>query len=96
MPNEKNTPKNKSSISQASSYEEIGEFWDRHSLADYWDQTGSVEFNVKFKPEKEIIYYGIDLELAEKINLIANHKGISGENLLIEWVKDKLKQEQLA
>jgi hypothetical protein len=86
---------NKSSISQASSYEEIGEFWDSHSLADYWDQTESVNFEIN-PHAKGIIYYGIDLELAEKINLIANHKGISGENLLIEWVKDKLKQEQIA
>ncbi len=27
-------------------YEEIGEFWDTHSLADYWDQTHEVEFEV--------------------------------------------------
>jgi hypothetical protein len=96
MPNENDIKNDKSSISQASSYEEIGEFWDNHSLADYWDQTESVEFDVKFKPENGVVYYGIDIELAEKINLIANHKGISGENLLVEWVKDKLKQEQIA
>ncbi len=27
------------SISRAHSVRQIGEFWDTHSLADYWDQT---------------------------------------------------------
>ena len=25
--------------------EEIGKFWDTHSLADYWDETHEVEFS---------------------------------------------------
>ena len=29
--------------------EEIGEFWDTHSLADYWDETDEVEFQVDLK-----------------------------------------------
>ena len=36
----------KTSISKASSYAEIGEFWDTHDLIDYWDQTKAVEFEV--------------------------------------------------
>ena len=35
-----------SSISKASSYEEMGEFWDTHDLTDYWDQTYKVDFKV--------------------------------------------------
>ena len=29
--------------------EEIGEFWDTHDLADYWDETEEVEFQVNLK-----------------------------------------------
>ena len=29
--------------------EEIGEFWDTHSLADYWDETQEVEIQVNLK-----------------------------------------------
>ncbi len=29
--------------------EEIGEFWDTHSFADYWDKTHEVEFQVNLK-----------------------------------------------
>ncbi len=32
--------------------EEIGEFWDTHNLADYWDETHEVEFQVNLKPSK--------------------------------------------
>ena len=32
--------------------EEIGEFWDTHSLADYWDETQEVEFQVSLKSEQ--------------------------------------------
>lgn len=34
-------------LSKARTPEEIGEFWDTHSLADYWDQTHEVEFEVR-------------------------------------------------
>ena len=33
--------------------EEIGEFWDTHSLADYWDETHEVEFRVNLKPQQK-------------------------------------------
>ncbi len=33
--------------------EEIGEFWDMHSLADYWDETEEVEFQVNLKSERD-------------------------------------------
>ena len=31
--------------------EEIGKFWDTHSLADYWEETYEVEFQVNLKPK---------------------------------------------
>ena len=35
--------------------EEIGEFWDTHSLADYWDETHEVEFQVDLKSEQNLM-----------------------------------------
>ena len=32
--------------------EEIGEFWDIYSLADYWDETDEVEFQVNLKSKQ--------------------------------------------
>lgn len=34
-------------ISKARTAEEIGAFWDEHSLADFWDETHEVEFEVR-------------------------------------------------
>jgi len=36
-------------ISKARGPEEIGEFWDQHSLDDYWDQTLEAEFEVRVR-----------------------------------------------
>ena len=33
--------------------EDIGEFWDTHSLTDYWDETQEVEFQVNLKPQQK-------------------------------------------
>ena len=33
--------------------EEIGGFWDTHSLADYWDETQEVEIQVNLKPQQK-------------------------------------------
>ena len=39
--------KNKSSLSKAKSYQEIGAFWDTHDLSEYWDKTKEVKFRVE-------------------------------------------------
>jgi CopG antitoxin of type II toxin-antitoxin system len=80
----------KSSISQASTYEEMGEFWDTHSLADYWDQTEPAEFRVNL--HSNVTYYAIDHTLSAKISEIARQRGISSETLLNLLVQEKLQE----
>jgi hypothetical protein len=82
--------KAKSSISQAQSYKEIGEFWDSHDLADYWDRTEPVEFEVDII--SQVRYYPLDKVLAEKISEIAHNRGISSETLLNLWIQEKLQE----
>ncbi len=84
---------NKSSISQAQSYKEIGEFWDTHDLADYWDQTDPVEFEVDI--QSEVRYYPLERTLAASVAEIARQSGVSAETLLNLWIQEKL-QEQTA
>src|SRR5713226_7583941 len=36
-----------SSISNARSLEEIAEYWNSHSLADHWEQTHEVDFEIR-------------------------------------------------
>jgi hypothetical protein len=42
-----NPDSQKSGISKADTPKEIGEFWDNHSLADYWAQTKEVVIDVR-------------------------------------------------
>lgn len=87
-------PRSKSSISQARSYKEIGEFWDTHDLGDYWDQTKPVEFEVDI--QSEAIYYAIEPKLSAKISRIARKRGVAAETLLNLWLKEKLREEASA
>jgi hypothetical protein len=82
---------NKSSISQAQSYQEIGEFWDTHDVTDYWDATESVEFEVDI--QSEVRYYALESTLAHKVSEIAWQRGVSVETLVNLWVQDKVAEE---
>lgn len=93
MQKEKDTKKDKSSISDASSYEEIGEFWDENSLDTFWSDTEEVVFQVKLRPDDRLTYYGINENLSEKLSSIAKKRGISAKELLNSWVQEKLEQE---
>ena len=47
----KNMNENKTSISKANSYQEIGEYWDRHDLGELWDKTQPASFEVDIQSE---------------------------------------------
>lgn len=84
----------KTSISKASSYEEIGEFWDTHDFTDYLDDSQIVDFNTS-DIQSSKIYFHIETDMAKKIRAIAKRKGISGTTLLNSWVREKLREESV-
>lgn len=75
------------SISQASSYEEIAEFWDTHSLADYWDQTYEVEIEVRAPRRHRVV---IEAETFERIAEESRQRGVSPETLINMWLAERL------
>ena len=86
--------RNKSSLSEAQSYKEIGEFWDNHDLTDYWDQTKAVEFEVEI--ESEATYFPVETSLSAKLVSLAKQRGVSPETLLNLWIQEKVKEEATA
>jgi hypothetical protein len=82
--------KNKSSLSEAQSYKEIGEFWDTHDLADYWDQTKPVEFEVEI--ESEATYFPVETTLSATLVALAKERGVSPETLLNLWIQEKVNE----
>ncbi|VAW42994.1 hypothetical protein MNBD_CHLOROFLEXI01-4867 [hydrothermal vent metagenome] len=86
---------NKSSISKAESYREIGDFWDVHDVTDYWEQTEVAEFEVDLESDVRLVT--LEPNLASKANKVAWEKGISLQTLLNLWVREKLDEsEQVA
>ncbi|GIK71136.1 MAG: hypothetical protein BroJett021_01240 [Chloroflexota bacterium] len=74
-----------SSISKADSCEAIGEFWDTHSLADYWNQTYEVEFEVRI-PRCVRIEANLFARIADE----ARRRGVSAETLVNLWIAERL------
>ncbi len=84
--------KHKSSISHVTSYKEIGDFWDTHDLADFWDKTKEASFEVAI--ESEVTYYAVDKILSEKIQAIAQKRGVTADTLINLWVQEKLQEQK--
>ena len=68
------------------SYEEMAEFWDTHSLADYWDYTEPAEFEISTHARRRYLV-SVDRDLLARLQKLARIRGLSIEslvNLLIE------------
>jgi hypothetical protein len=73
-------------IPEFKSYEEMGEFWDTHSLADYWDQTEPAEFEISEQTQRRYVVR-IDRDVLSRVQQLARVRGVSTEslvNLLLE------------
>jgi len=81
------------SISKARTLEEIGEFWDNHSLDDYWDQTHEVEFEVRANRNKRVT---LEPEVYNGLEMQAQKQGLRLENLLNLWLTERLALENAA
>lgn len=77
------------SVSNAHTIEEIADFWDTHSLADYWDQTQEVEFEVRAKRRRRVT---LDPQVYAKVEAEAHTRGISPETLINLWLAERLQE----
>ncbi len=69
---------------------EAAEFWDTHSLADYWEETQEVEIEVR-APRRRWVPLAAELstQMAER----ARREGVSVETLVNLWVAERLRME---
>jgi len=77
------------SISKASTLEEIAAFWDTHSLADYWDKTHEVEFEVRARHRRRVT---LESEVYAQVEAQARARGISPETLVNRWLVERLQE----
>jgi hypothetical protein len=59
-----------------------------NSLADYWDVTKEVEFEVDITEEPRWIE--LDEEIAQKVYEVAKRNNISVQILVNSWIKEKV------
>lgn len=78
-------------IPEMNSYEEIAEFWDTHSLADYWEQTEPVEFELDPQARRRYLV-ALDPELLQRIQKLAQVRGLSTESLVNLLLEQRLHQ----
>jgi hypothetical protein len=81
------------SISKARTVEEIADFWDTHSLADYWDQTHEVEFEVRARRRRRVT---LDPEVYAQFEVQARTRGILPETLVNLWLAERLAGAKVA
>jgi len=73
------------------SLDAIAEFWDTHSLADYWDETEPAEF--EFDPQSRRRYLvAIDPDLLDRIRAVARRNGLNTESLVNLWLERHLQE----
>lgn len=76
-----------SSISKAKTLEEIGEFWDTHSLNDFWEETREAEFKIRAKRKKRI---ALEPQIYKELEAEARLRGVVPETLVNLWLAEKL------
>ncbi len=71
---------------QFDSDEAAADFWDAHSLSDYWDQTREVEIEVRAQRRRRVT---LDPEVWERVVDQAQVRGISPETLVNLWLMER-------
>ena len=66
--------------------EAAADFWDAHSLSDYWDQTHEVEIEVRARRRRQVT---LDPEVWERIVDQARVRGVSPETLVNLWLMER-------
>jgi hypothetical protein len=70
---------------------DIAEFWDAHSTADYEDSSYEVHFDVRLGHTAEAPQMITLLpELSETLQALAHKRGVSVETLINVWLTEKI------
>ncbi len=78
-------------IHEMKSYAEIAEFWDSHSLADYWDQTEPAEFEISPDARRRYLI-AVDPDILSRVKRLAHLRGLSTESLINLLLEQRLQE----
>lgn len=78
-------------IPKMESYEQIADFWDTHSLADYWEQTEPAEFEISPTARRRYLV-AVDPGILSRIQRLAHVRGLSTESLVNLLLEQRLQE----
>lgn len=78
-------------IPKFKSIPEEAEFWDTHSLADYWDQLKTVKVNFTANLKEDTMSLRLDSALKTRVENMANFYDIPSSSLVRMWIVEKLR-----
>ena len=73
--------------------EAAADFWDDHDLADYWDQTSGVRFEVDV--DRCVILVPLEQSVARQLADVARKQGLSTETLANLWLSERLQKAKV-
>ena len=82
---------NRKNIPKTDSIQELADFWDTHDLTDFEDELEEVDEPVF----DSLISVQLEPEEFEVIEILAKAHGISPENLIREWIVERIDQTQV-
>ena len=71
-----------------STLDELWEFWDTHSSADYEDLMEPVEVDIDVSSSK--MYCSVAKDLLREVRVQARQQGVSTETLINLWLQEKI------
>ena len=81
----------KNKIPDFKTIEEVREFWDTHSLADFTNEV-EVANDVQFtKRNNLLISLNLEKEDMKRLRILANKKGLGLNDLVTHWIKEQLR-----
>jgi len=69
--------------------EELSDFWDTHSSADYEEAMEPVEVEINLSASK--VYCPVAKDLLRQVRQRAHQQGVSTETLINLWLQEKLR-----
>jgi predicted DNA binding CopG/RHH family protein len=83
-------PLNMGEIPHIDSIEELARFWDTHDITDFEDELEEVREPVFGRDKQAVVRIRLLPEQAEAVRRIAQSRGMNEEDLIEEWVNEKL------
>lgn len=77
-------------IPKFKSLDEAAAFWDSHDFEDYVDDTKPVKVSVRLSRAKRILTVPLELRVFEKLETLAEKRGVVKEKMVSRWIKERV------